>query len=41
MNRTIMFCAMMAAASVITIVEPMFGIIAFVLGIALFPWTTV
>lgn len=41
MNRTIMFCAMMVAASIITIVEPMFGIIAFIFGIALFPWTTV
>lgn len=34
----IKFCAIMATAAVITIVEPMFGIIAFTLGLVLAPW---
>ena len=39
-KKSIHFCAIMATVAIIAIVEPMFGIVAFVLGLVLAPWSS-
>lgn len=36
----IRFCAIMATVAIITVMSPMLGIVAFILGLVLAPWSS-